>query len=159
MILYIFILSPGDSWWKPKFNVYSSNLEDEKNLQWLLRRIISLGLEFGVYYEFGLPGDLKSPKQPRTFTSEIYVEWGLIIWILLYLKLSYKTLPKALRTQALTALGRLGWLGLFWQVWFGEFGLVGLIWWFWFGSLGFTYFAFKKMYFAYFTLHFAYFST
>ena len=85
-----FILSREGSWWKPKFKVYSSNLEDEKNPQWLLRRIIRLGLEFGVYYEFGLPGDLRSPKQPRTFTSEIYMEGGLIIWIILYLKLLYK---------------------------------------------------------------------
>ena len=72
-----FILSREGSWWKPKFKVYSSNLEDEKNPQWLLRRIIRLGLEFGVYYEFGLPRDLRSPKQPRTFTSEIYMEGGL----------------------------------------------------------------------------------
>ena len=37
-----------------------------------------------------------------------------------------KTLPKALRTQALTALtSNLGLVGL---VWFGRLGLVGLVW-------------------------------
>ena len=96
----IYILSRGGSWWKLKFNVYSSNLEDEKNPQWLLRRIIRLGLEFGVYYEFGLPRDLRSPKQPRTFTSEIYIVWGLKIWILLYLKLVYKKLDSCTKKAA-----------------------------------------------------------
>ena len=40
-----------------------------------------------------------------------------------------KTLPKALRTQALTALtSNFGLVGLVWQVWFGRFGLVGMVW-------------------------------
>ena len=39
---------------------------------------------------------------------------------------SNKTLPKALRTQALTALTSS--FGLVWWVWFGRFGLVGLVW-------------------------------
>ena len=45
-----------------------------------------------------------------------------------------ETLPKALRTQALTTwfglvwFGRFGLIGLVWQVWFGRFGLVGLVW-------------------------------
>ena len=66
-------------------------------------------------------------------------------------RLKRKTLPKALRTQALTALtsnfglvglvwlgrfglaglvllGGFGLAGLVWQVWFGRFGLVGLVW-------------------------------
>ena len=55
------------------------------------------------------------------------MEWGLIIWIILYLKLSYKTLPKALRTQASTALTSN--IGL--VFWFGRFGVVGR-----FGSVG-----------------------
>ena len=42
-----------------------------------------------------------------------------------------QTLPKALRTQGLTALtSNLGLVGLVqygWQVWFGKFGFVGLI--------------------------------
>ena len=44
-----------------------------------------------------------------------------------------ETLPKALRTQALTALNsNFGWFW-FWfgfvrQIWFGRFGLVGLVW-------------------------------
>ena len=38
-------------------------------------------------------------------------------------------LPKALRTQVLTALtSNFGLEGLVWQVWFGRFGLVGLVW-------------------------------
>ena len=42
-----------------------------------------------------------------------------------------ETLPKALRTQALTALtSKFGLLGL---VWFGKFGFVGLV---WFGLVG-----------------------
>ena len=45
---------------------------------------------------------------------------------------TFKTLPKALRTQALTALtSNLGLVGLVqygWQVWFGKFGLVGFDW-------------------------------
>ena len=48
-----------------------------------------------------------------------------------------QTLPKALRTQALTALiSNFGLLGLVGQVWFGRFGLVSLIWWVWFGRFG-----------------------
>ena len=58
-------------------------------------------------------------------------------------QLSVKTLPKALRTQALTALtsnlGLVGFVcyvlfcrfdlvGLVWYVWFGKFGLIGLVW-------------------------------
>ena len=40
-----------------------------------------------------------------------------------------KTLPKALRIQALTALtSNFGLVGLVWWVWFGRFGLVGLVW-------------------------------
>ena len=40
-----------------------------------------------------------------------------------------ETLPKALRTQALTDLtSSFGWLGLDWQVWFGRFGWLGLVW-------------------------------
>ena len=50
------------------------------------------------------------------------------------------TMPKALWTQALTALtSNLGLVGLVqygWQVWFGKFGLVGLVWYVWFGSFG-----------------------
>ena len=45
-----------------------------------------------------------------------------------------ETLPKALRTQALTALtSKFGLLGL---VWFPRFGLVGLVLWVWFGRFG-----------------------
>ena len=41
----------------------------------------------------------------------------------------YKTLPKALRTQALTALtSNFGLVGLVRWVWLGRFGLVGLVW-------------------------------
>ena len=40
-----------------------------------------------------------------------------------------KTLPKALRTQALTALtSSFGLVGLLWLVLFGRFGLVALVW-------------------------------
>ena len=40
-----------------------------------------------------------------------------------------ETLPKALRTQALTALtSNFGLVGLVWQDWFGRFGLVSLVW-------------------------------
>ena len=40
-----------------------------------------------------------------------------------------KTLPKALRTQALTALtSKFSLVGSVLQVWFGRFGLVGLVW-------------------------------
>ena len=40
-----------------------------------------------------------------------------------------ETLPKALRTQALTALtSKFGLVGLVWQAWFGGFGTVGLVW-------------------------------
>ena len=40
-----------------------------------------------------------------------------------------KTLPKALGTQALTALtSNFGLVGLVRWVWFGRFGLVGLVW-------------------------------
>ena len=40
-----------------------------------------------------------------------------------------KTLPKALRTQALTALtSNFGLVGLVRKVWLGRFGLVGLVW-------------------------------
>ena len=40
-----------------------------------------------------------------------------------------KTLPKALRTQALTALtSNFGLVGLVRWVWLGRFGLVGLVW-------------------------------
>ena len=40
-----------------------------------------------------------------------------------------ETLPKALRTKALTALtSNFGLVGLIWWVWFGGFGLVGLVW-------------------------------
>ena len=66
------------------------------------------------------------------------------------------TLPKALPTQALTALtgdfylvvlvwfSKLGWLtkvwfgrfGLLSSVWFGRFGLVCLVWYVWFGMFG-----------------------
>ena len=39
-----------------------------------------------------------------------------------------ETLPKALRTQALTALtSNFGLVGLVWYVWFGLFGFVGLV--------------------------------
>ena len=48
-----------------------------------------------------------------------------------------KTLPKALRTQVLTALTiNFGLEGLVWQVWFCRFGLVGLVWQVWFGRFG-----------------------
>ena len=41
----------------------------------------------------------------------------------------FKTLPKALRTQALTALTKnFGLVGLVRWVWLGRFGLVGLVW-------------------------------
>ena len=40
-----------------------------------------------------------------------------------------KTLPKALRTQALTALtSNFGLVGLVRWIWLGRFGLVGLVW-------------------------------
>ena len=40
-----------------------------------------------------------------------------------------ETLPKALRTQALTALTKnFGFVGLVRWVWLGRFGLVGLVW-------------------------------
>ena len=40
-----------------------------------------------------------------------------------------KTLPKALRTQALTALTKnFGFVGLVRWVWLGRFGLIGLVW-------------------------------
>ena len=43
--------------------------------------------------------------------------------------LKTKTLPQALRTQALTALtSNFSLVGLVWCVWFGAFGLVGLVW-------------------------------
>ena len=45
--------------------------------------------------------------------------------------LQNETLPKALRTQALTAL-----TSSFGLVWFGGFGLVGLVWLVWFGRFG-----------------------
>ena len=49
----------------------------------------------------------------------------------------YKTLPKALRTQALTALtSNFGVVDLVWQIWFGRFGLVGLVWFGQFGLVG-----------------------
>ena len=45
------------------------------------------------------------------------------------LKIVDKTLPKALRTQALTALtSNFGLVGLVRWVWLGRFGLVGLVW-------------------------------
>ena len=64
-----------------------------------------------------------------------------------YLIAQVKTLPKALQTQALTALTSS--YGLVWWVWFGGFGLValvglvrfGLVWYVWFGMfslLGFV---------------------
>ena len=46
-------------------------------------------------------------------------------------KIKDKTFPKALRTQASTALASnfdLVWLVLVKQVWFDRFGLVGLVW-------------------------------
>ena len=47
-------------------------------------------------------------------------------------KIQNKTLPKALRTQVLTALtSKFGLVGLVWWIWFGRFGLVGLIWYIW----------------------------
>ena len=40
-----------------------------------------------------------------------------------------QTLPKALQTQALTALtSNFGLVGLVWQVSFGRFGFLGLVW-------------------------------
>ena len=43
--------------------------------------------------------------------------------------LTPKTLPKALRTQALTALtSKFGLVGLVWYGWFCGFGMVGLVW-------------------------------
>ena len=48
-----------------------------------------------------------------------------------------KTLPKALRTQALTALtSNFGMVGLVRWVWLGRFGLVGLVWLSGFGLAG-----------------------
>ena len=47
---------------------------------------------------------------------------------LLLVQFSAKTLPKELRTQALTALTSIfGMVGLVWQIWFGRFGLLGLV--------------------------------
>ena len=52
-----------------------------------------------------------------------------IINICVALKLKKKTVPKALRTQALTALTKnFGLVGLVRWVWLWRFGLVGLVW-------------------------------
>ena len=51
--------------------------------------------------------------------GETHGDWGCHV----------KTLPKALRTQALTALiSNFGLVGLVRCVWLGRFGLVGLVW-------------------------------
>ena len=43
--------------------------------------------------------------------------------------LTPKTLPKALRTQALTALtSKFGLVGLVWYGWFGRLCMIGLVW-------------------------------
>ena len=59
------------------------------------------------------------------FDSGLYFKFILTIT-------EIKTLPKALWTQALTALnsnfGLVGLVGLIWWVCFGGFGLVGLVW-------------------------------
>ena len=49
----------------------------------------------------------------------------------------YQALPKALRTQALTALiSNFGLVGLVRWVWLGGFSLAGLVWQVWFGRFG-----------------------
>ena len=54
-----------------------------------------------------------------------------------YINKHRETLPKALRTQVLTALSiNFGLEGLVWQVWFCRFGLVGLAWHVGFGRFG-----------------------
>ena len=55
-----------------------------------------------------------------------------LINVLRHTHINYKTLPKALRTQVLTALtsnfGLVGLVQYAWHVWFGGFGLASLVW-------------------------------
>ena len=49
-------------------------------------------------------------------------------WYQVNVRHQQKTLPKALRTQALTALtSNFGVVDLVWKIWFGKLGLVGLV--------------------------------